>query len=151
MVVCGCVVIGVGGADWWCVVGREKKRGVVIVVRVERGASRARSGGLPKVSSIGAVTVLKDREEYFLLDIREGKEHLSRIVEGALWMPSHELVASWGLLPRRARIVVLDDSVVRSRKAAAFLCKMGLVAKYLRGGLREWWRALPESRSLVHR
>lgn len=102
------------------------------------------------VWALTAKQVHSRRHEFFIVDIREGIEHLRRPLRGAFWMPNHEISTSWGVLPRDAKLLLFDTRTGHAPKATSFLRKMSLEAYYLRGGHQAWGRHGRPKRSLVH-
>ncbi len=73
-----------------------------------------------------------------LLDVREPEEWAAGHVAGAHFMPMGEVGARWTELPADRRVVVLCRVGGRSAAVTEALCRAGLDAVNLAGGIAAW-------------
>ena len=109
---------------------------------------RGGAGG-PYVSAQQA-TLLINREDALVVDVRDQGEFGAGHVLGARHVPVAELESSAELAKRKEKAVILyDDNGQRAGKAVAALRKLGFAKVYhLRGGLGGWQQAgLPTEKS----
>jgi len=85
--------------------------------------------------------------EAWLLDVREPDEWAAGRAPGAVHVPLGALPVRAGELPRDRVVVAVCRSGNRSRVATGLLGSLGLDARNLRGGMRDWAAAgLPVER-----
>jgi adenylyltransferase/sulfurtransferase len=89
------------------------------------------------------VTELKrkmdDKEDFFLLDVREPTEFQIGRIPGSTLIPLGEVPRRVGEIPRDKEIIVHCKMGGRSAKAAAFLRQQGYTrVKNLKGGILDW-------------
>src|SRR4051812_13165772 len=109
---------------------------------------RGASGG-PWVSASEA-TLLINREDALVVDVRDSGEFGAGHILGAKNVPLAELEASADIAKRKAKtLIVYDDRGERAAKAVAALRKLGFAKVFnLTGGLGGWQQAgLPVEKS----
>jgi rhodanese-related sulfurtransferase len=84
-------------------------------------------------------TMLKDKNKYFLLDVRTQEEHNSGFIENSALIPVTELEGRLPEIPSDKPIIVYCASGNRSSKAAQILVKNNFKPVYdMLGGITEW-------------
>jgi len=84
----------------------------------------------------------KDGKAHFLLDVREFEEYQTARIEGAEWIPLHELPGRLDALPKDKPIVALCHHGIRSAHAVHHLRAAGYDAVNLSGGIDAWSREI---------
>jgi rhodanese-related sulfurtransferase len=127
---------------------------LLVAVAVASGAMllwpfvRTGTGG-PWVSAPQA-TLLINREDALVVDVRDAGEYGAGHVLGARNVPIGQLESSVELAKRREKaVIVYDDNGQRAPKAVAALRKLGFAKVFnLKGGLAGWQQAgLPTEKS----
>ncbi len=94
---------------------------------------------VPEIGVEACARRMTGAEAPFLLDIREAWEREICLIEGATWIPQHEVKARLKELPRDRDIVLQCRSGVRSHRLCVELRRMGFERCYnLVGGILEW-------------
>lgn len=84
---------------------------------------------------------LWERDEAFVLDVREPDEWKAGHIPGATHIPLGELGQRFSELPRGQRIVAVCRSGNRSGRATESLRRAGLEVENLEGGMKGWHKA----------
>ena len=82
--------------------------------------------------------IIKNDEDYLIVDVRTKEEYNSGHLEGALLLPVQELEERLGELPMDKPIIVYCRSGNRSRTAAEILVNNGFKQIYDMGGISDW-------------
>lgn len=83
----------------------------------------------------------KNPEAYFLIDVRNGPEHLRKMkIEGAQVIPEKQLLSRLEEIPKDKEIVVYcwDVWCNTAVKSATYLLEEGYSVKELTGGIAAW-------------
>ncbi|MDP9432927.1 MAG: rhodanese-like domain-containing protein [Actinomycetota bacterium] len=83
-------------------------------------------------------TVVANRHDLLVLDVREDDEWTAGRIDGALHIPLGELDRRVSELDRNRPIVTVCRSGGRAGKAAEFLSGAGLNAHVMDGGMTQW-------------
>ncbi|MFC2159368.1 rhodanese-like domain-containing protein [Actinomycetota bacterium] len=82
--------------------------------------------------------IIKNDEDYLIVDVRTIEEYNSGHLEGALLLPVQELEDRLNELPMDKPIIVYCRSGNRSRTAAEILVNNGFKQIYDMGGISDW-------------
>ena len=83
--------------------------------------------------------MLKDKNKYFLLDVRTLEEHNNGFIENSILIPITELESRLSEIPTDKPVIVYCGSGNRSAKAAGILVKNNFNPVYnMLGGITEW-------------
>ncbi|MFC2145635.1 rhodanese-like domain-containing protein [Actinomycetota bacterium] len=82
--------------------------------------------------------IIKNDEDYLIVDVRTIEEYNSGHIEGALLLPVQELEDRLNELPMDKPIIVYCRSGNRSRTAAEILVNNGFMQIYDMGGISDW-------------
>ena len=82
--------------------------------------------------------IIKNSEDYLIVDVRTKEEYNSGHIEGALLLPVQELEDRLDELPIDKSIIVHCQSGGRSRTAATTLVENGFKQVYDMGGISDW-------------
>jgi len=94
---------------------------------------------IQNVSVDDAYTMLKDKNKYFLLDVRTQEEYNEGFIENSVLIPLTELESRLSEIPADKPIVVYCRSGNRSSQAAQILIKNNFSPVYnVLGGITEW-------------
>ncbi len=82
---------------------------------------------------------LQNRDEIYLLDVREPWEFAHCAITGSVNLPMGEIVARAGEIPRDRTVVCICHHGMRSLQVAAYLKQHGVDAvENLAGGVEAW-------------
>jgi len=91
------------------------------------------------ISTDDVSVMLKDKNKYFLLDVRTEEEYNSGFIENSILIPVAELENRLSEIPSDKPIIVYCRSGNRSSQAAAILLKNNYNPVYnMLGGINEW-------------
>jgi rhodanese-related sulfurtransferase len=94
---------------------------------------------IQNVSVDDVSAMLKDKNKYFLLDVRTQEEYKSGFIENSMLIPVTELESRLSEIPTDKPIIVYCKSGNRSLKAAQILVKNNFSPVYnMLGGITEW-------------
>jgi len=95
-----------------------------------------------------AASLLAERQDILILDIRSRDSFNQGHIQGAVNFPMNELHRSYGDIPHDRRIVVVDQNGYRSFLAASYLVRKGFgdVVRLL-GGMDRWNQYLSVNKS----
>ena len=83
--------------------------------------------------------MLKDKNKYFLLDVRTQEEYRGGFIENSILIPVTELESRLSEIPSGKPIIVYCASGNRSKQAAQILVKNNFNPVYnMLGGITEW-------------
>lgn len=82
--------------------------------------------------------VHEDRDQYFLLDVREDPEWAAGHIDEAVHIPMGQLNARIDEIPRDQPIVAICRSGNRSQAVTDALNRAGFTAHNLEGGMHAW-------------
>ena len=82
--------------------------------------------------------IIKNDEDYLIVDVRTKEEYDSGHIEGALLLPVQELEGRLDELPIDKPLIVYCRSGNRSRSAATTLVENGFKQVYDMGGISDW-------------
>ena len=83
--------------------------------------------------------MLKDKNKYFLLDVRTQEEYKEGFIENSILIPVSELEKRLSEIPTDKPIIVYCASGNRSKQAAEILVKNNYNPVYnMLGGISEW-------------
>ena len=95
-----------------------------------------------EIKNIGideAYDMLKDKDKYFLLDVRTPEEYKEGFIENSILIPLSELEGRLSEIPADKPIIVYCRSGNRSMQAAEILIKNKFSPVYnMLGGITEW-------------
>ena len=93
-----------------------------------------------KIYAEDAYQMMKNTDEYILLDVRTYEEFIERRIEGAVLIPDYEIGsrAAAELPDKDALILIYCRSGRRSANAANELIRMGYTNVYDFGGIIDW-------------
>ena len=82
---------------------------------------------------------IDDKDDFFLLDVREPNEYQIGRIPGSTLIPLGEVPRRVSEIPRDKPIIVHCKMGARSARAAAFLREQGYTrVKNLKGGILDW-------------
>lgn len=94
---------------------------------------------IQNVSVDDVSAMLKDKNKYFLLDVRTQEEYSSGFIENSILIPVAELESRFSEIPSDKPIIVYCASGNRSKQAAQILVKNNFNPVYnMLGGITEW-------------
>ncbi|MHB1376644.1 MAG: rhodanese-like domain-containing protein [Candidatus Humimicrobiaceae bacterium] len=94
---------------------------------------------IQNVSVDDVSAMLKDKNKYFLLDVRTQEEYKGGFIENSILIPVAELKSRLSEIPSNKPIIVYCASGNRSKQAAQILVKNNFNPVYnMLGGITEW-------------
>lgn len=104
-------------------------------------AQAAEALSLPVEIDAAQLNALRDRDDVFILDVREDYEFQSGHVPGAAWIPLGELPSRLSEVPADKTVVAVCRSGNRSGQATQLLRQAGFDAHNMQGGMIAWTAA----------
>lgn len=103
-------------------------------------APESSSSGYRQISMDAAVNMMKDEENYIILDVRRPDEYAEGHIPGAINVPNEEIgSAEISELPDKSQLIlVYCRSGRRSKEAAEKLVKLGYTNIVEFGGILDW-------------
>ncbi|MCL5069362.1 MAG: rhodanese-like domain-containing protein [Actinobacteria bacterium] len=102
-------------------------------------ASTVSQDTIKNVSADEVFDMLKDKNKYFLLDVRNKNEYTEGHLENSILIPVNELEKRISEISTDKPIIVYCKSGNRSTQAAQILAKSGFTQIYnMTGGITEW-------------
>jgi rhodanese-related sulfurtransferase len=103
-------------------------------------APESSSSGYRQISMDAAVNMMKDEENYIILDVRRPDEYAEGHIPGAINVPNEEIgSADISELPDKSQLIlVYCRSGRRSKEAAEKLVKLGYTNIVEFGGILDW-------------
>jgi rhodanese-related sulfurtransferase len=98
----------------------------------------SQSAQIMDISPAEVFQIIKNDEDYLIVDVRTKEEYDSGHLEGALLLPVQELEGRLDELPMDKPIIVYCRSGNRSRTAANILIDNGFTMVYDMGGISSW-------------
>ncbi len=95
-------------------------------------------GEIKPISPEEVYEIIKNGEDYLILDVRSKEEYDPGHLEGAMLLPVSELEDRLDELPVDKPIIVYCKSGGRSRAAANILVENGFTQVYDMGGINDW-------------
>lgn len=96
---------------------------------------------LPTNIDVKTVDQLRDRDDVFLLDVREDWEYAAGHIPGTTLIPLGQLQGRLAELPTDKTIVAVCRSGNRSGQATQLLKQSGLTVHNMQGGMNAWQQA----------
>lgn len=96
---------------------------------------------LPTNIDVKTVDLLRDREDVFLLDVREDWEYTAGHIPGTTLIPLGQLQSRLSELPADKTIVAVCRSGNRSGQATQLLKQNGFTVHNMQGGMNAWEQA----------
>jgi adenylyltransferase/sulfurtransferase len=94
---------------------------------------------VPEIAPVDVLAKIRNNEPFFLLDVREPKEHAEKNIPQATLIPLGQLPARLAEVPRGAEVIVHCKSGMRSAKAVSLLLENGYTRVInMRGGILAW-------------
>jgi len=82
--------------------------------------------------------MMKQKEDFFLLDCREPWEHEVARIGGATLIPMRQIPGGVDRIPQEKNIVVYCHGGTRSLNVASWLQQQGYQARSMNGGIDRW-------------
>ena len=96
---------------------------------------------LPTNIDVKTVDQLRDRDDVFLLDVREDWEYAAGHIPGTTLIPLGQLQSRLAELPTDKTIVAVCRSGIRSGQATQLLQQSGFTVHNMQGGMNAWEQA----------
>ena len=104
-------------------------------------AGNAVTANLPKAIDVTTANQVRNRDDVFVLDVREPDEFASGHIPGATLIPLGQLSSRLNELPKDKTIVAVCRSGNRSGQATELLLQQGFDAHNMQGGMNAWTQA----------
>lgn len=104
----------------------------------DSGETAADNADIISISVEEVYEIIKNKDDYYILDVRTEQEYYEGHIEGAALIPVQELESMLDKLPQDKPIIVYCRSGNRSRTAAEILVSNGFDMVYDMGGINDW-------------
>lgn len=91
-----------------------------------------------EVKNISIEDFIKNREDYYLIDVRVSEQYLEKHIEGAINIPFSIIRASINSIPRDRKILTYCNGGTSGGIASLILREVGLEAYNLEGGFNNY-------------
>jgi rhodanese-related sulfurtransferase len=113
--------------------------GLMAVPAMAQTAPAAQAQAVPLISVDGLKALMKSKQYFFLIDVRQPDEYAAGHIDGAVLMPLDKLPQTYRQIPKGVKLVVNCRSGHRSAQAVTCLLTHGYKnAVSLDGGYLAW-------------